>query len=355
VKIMRNKPTIAQVAERAQVAASTVSRVLNGGYASAEVKARVQQVISDLGYTPSLTARNLKMGRTGIIGVIVETSQGAWFTQLLGGIEERLVDQRISLVLASLSPGGQYDPTAVWSWIRERRVDGLIFARPSQKEEALVEAAAAARLPMAFIAPDQAFSQGPSVAAMNRAAGRELARHLSELGHERIAFAGGPKESLDTLHRFEGLVEGLSAQGLTPADQSFAQSYDAVEGVRHAERWLSFSRKAAPSAVVLGNDAMALAFMRTVQQEGFNIPEDVSVAGFDGLPEAGLYWPGLTTMAQPTRQMGMDACELLLSQIQTTDPMETVGDEYPMQLLARESTGPFRPAIDEAEPQRAAG
>ena len=353
---MRNKPTIAQVAERAQVAASTVSRVLNGGYASAEVKARVQQVISELGYTPSLTARNLKMGRTGIIGVVVETSQGAWFTQLLGGIEERLVDQRLSLVLASLSPGGQYDPSAVWSWIQERRVDGLIFARPGDKEQRLIEAAHAAHLPMAFIAPDRAFSEGASVAAMNRAAGRELARHLSELGHERIAFAGGPEASLDTQRRLEGLVEGLHAQGLALADQSFAASYEAGEGVRHAERWLSFPRETAPSAVVVGNDAMALAFMRAVQQEGFSIPDHLSVAGFDGLPEAGLYWPGLTTMAQPTRQMGMDACELVLGQMHATEPPDPVGGEYAMRLITRESTGPYRGlVVGEAEPQRAAG
>lgn len=352
----RNKPTIAQVAERAHVAASTVSRVLNGGYASAAVRARVEQVISELGYTPSLTARNLKMGRTGIIGVVVETSQGAWFTQLLGGIEERLVDQRISLVLASLSPGGVYEPSAVWSWIRERRVDGLIFARPGEQEQALIEAAAAAHLPMAFIAPDHSFSEGVTLSAMNRAAGRELARHLSELGHEHIAFAGGPAGSHDTQERLAGLVEGLRAHGLELADKAFASSYEAEQGVMHAERWLSFARETRPTAVVVGNDAMALAFMRTVQQEGISIPEQLSVAGFDGLPEARLYWPGLTTMEQPTRQMGMDACELVLAEIQSREVKELPEGEYPMRLLARESTGP-RPAYvrRDTEPQRAVG
>ncbi len=353
---MRDKPTIAQVAERAGVAASTVSRVLNGGYASSEVKTRVQHVINELGYTPSLTARNLKMGRTGIIGVVVETSQGAWFTQLLGGIEERLVDQRISLVLASLSPGGQYEPSAVWSWIRERRVDGIIFARPGRREQSLVDAAASAQLPMAFIAPDTPFSQGATFAAMNRAAGRELARHLTELGHERIAFAGGPESSLDTQMRLDGLVEGLRAQGLDLTSKSFADSYDAEEGAAHAQRWLKLPRRSAPTAVVVGNDAMALAFMRSVQQEGVVIPEHLSVAGFDGLPEAALYWPGLTTMAQPTRQMGMDACEHILGQLQARDSVEDPSGEYAMRLIKRESTGPHQACeTDNAEPQRRVG
>lgn len=354
---MRDKPTIAQVAERAHVAASTVSRVLNGGYASSQVRARVQQVISELGYTPSLTARNLKMGRTGIIGVVVESSQGTWFTQLLGGIEERLADQRISLVLASLSPSGQYDPSAVMSWIRERRVDGLIFARPGDKERELIEAATEAGMPMAFVAPDRGFSSGYCCSALNRAAGRELARHLVELGHQHIAFAGGPESSLDTRQRLEGLLEGLRALGLSLADQSFADSYEAEEGARHARRWLQLPAKSAPSAVVLGNDSMALSFMRTVQQSGILIPDQLSVAGFDGLPEAASYWPGLTTMAQPTRQMGMDACSAVLGRLQSVQPSEETGCEYAMSLIVRESTGPYRAfsAGRRSEPQRAAG
>lgn len=352
---MRNKPTIAQVAERAQVAASTVSRVLNGGYASAEVKERVQAVIRELGYTPSLTARNLKMGRTGIIGVVVETSQGAWFTQLLGGVEERLAAEQISLVLASLSARGQYDPAAVWSWIRERRVDGLIFACPAQSEQGLLEAALAADLPVACVSPELDCGRASAFSVMHRAAGRELARHLGELGHERVAFAGGPEHSLVTREQLAGLLEGLQAQGLELVDKSFAENGDAGQGARHAKRWLSQRRDLAPSAVVVGSDAMALSFMRTVQQEGISIPEQLSVTGFGGLPEAALYWPGLTTMAGPTRQMGTDACESVLSQMRATEPVST-GREYAMRLVSRESTGPHRGfATSDAEPQRAVG
>src|SRR5262245_12789267 len=86
--VTKRRATIVEVAERANVAFSTVSRVLNGGYASKEVRGRVEQAARDLGYTPSPIARNLKMGRQGAIGVIVESSQGSWFTQILGGIEE---------------------------------------------------------------------------------------------------------------------------------------------------------------------------------------------------------------------------------------------------------------------------
>jgi len=337
---MRQKPTIAQVAEQAQVATSTVSRVLNGGYASPEVKTRVRQVIRDLGYTPSLTARNLKLGRTGIIGVVVETSQSAWFTELLGGIEERLADERTSLVLGSLSPRGQYQPGSVWSWIRERRVDGLIFARPSADERALVDAAKSAGLAFACISPEQDFSENTTLSAMNCAAGRELARHLGALGHERVAFFGGRENSLAMQDRLTGLVEGLRAQGLTLTDARFAERADGAAGAEHARYWLSLDPGAAPTAAVLGNDSMALGFMCAVQQRGIVIPDQLSVTGFEGLPEAARYWPGLTTMAEPLRQMGSDACELVLGELRAGEVEAAGSKAYAMHLVTRESTGP---------------
>ncbi|HEU5073388.1 MAG TPA: LacI family DNA-binding transcriptional regulator, partial [Polyangiaceae bacterium] len=272
---MRQKTTIAQVAEQAQVATSTVSRVLNGGYASPAVKTRVRQVIRDLGYTPSLTARNLKLGRTGIIGVVVETSQSAWFTELLGGIEERLADECTSLVLGSLSPRGHYQTDSVWSWIRERRVDGLIFARPAIEERALVDAARSAGLAFACISPEQDLAEGTTLRAMNRAAGRELARHLGALGHQRVAFFGGKEHSLAMQDRLAGLIEGLRALGLSLTDARFADSSDGAAGTQHARYWLSLAAGAAPTATVLGNDTMALGFMRTVQQHGIVVPDQV--------------------------------------------------------------------------------
>src|SRR5262245_50488768 len=127
--MVKRKTTIVEVAERARVAFSTVSRVLNGGYASAEVRVRVEQAAKDLGYTPSSIARNLKMGRQGCIGVVVESSQSSWFTQVLGGIEEALEEKTVSALLGSLALRGRYDSSTVSRWITERRVDGLIFAR----------------------------------------------------------------------------------------------------------------------------------------------------------------------------------------------------------------------------------
>ena len=107
VQAARRRSTIIEVAAKANVAFSTVSRVLNGGYASPEVRARVEQAARELNYTPSSIARNLKTGRQGCIGVVVESSQCSWFTQVLGGIEEALAEKTVSALLGQPEPAGQ--------------------------------------------------------------------------------------------------------------------------------------------------------------------------------------------------------------------------------------------------------
>jgi LacI family transcriptional regulator len=344
--MVKRKTTIVEVAERARVAFSTVSRVLNGGYASAEVRVRVEQAAKDLGYTPSSIARNLKMGRQGCIGVVVQSSQSSWFTQVLGGIEEALEEKRtVSVVLGSLVLRGRYDPSAVTRWIDDRRVDGLIFARCTRHEAKLVERARKARIPMVFVAPDEHYGAGPVFGTRNRDAARDLGEHLLGLGHRRLGFAGGPEDSIDTLDRLAGLRDALAARDLEikPAHLAFADAYSAEHGMAYAERWLRLPRAQAPTAIVCGNDALALGVLRTVLQHGVAVPGEVSVAGFDAVPEGALYWPGLTTVRQPSQAMGSAACRELLRIVDNDDTTAPARHDLEADLVVRESTGPARP------------
>jgi LacI family transcriptional regulator len=347
VEPQTRKPTISTVAKRAGVAVSTVSRFLNGGYVSDAARERVREVIARLGYVPSTTARNLSLGRQGSIGVVVESSQGPWFTQLLAGIEEELSEHHLSLMLASLALRGRYDATTVAAWIRERRVDGLIFARSLRRERPLLQAAAEARLPFVAVGPDEPVTRGHVVRCDNRSAGALVADHLAALGHTRIAFAGGPRDSRDTTDRLHGLREGLAAHGIRVRTEcvSFCRSYEPEAGEEYAQRFLK--RRLAVTAVVLGNDALALAFMRVLLRRGIAIPRVLSVVGFDGVPEGARGLPALTTVAQPMREMGRAACHRLLAEIELPGTEQPTSLEYPMELVVRESTGPA--------PQRHAG
>jgi len=352
-RVVAAKPTISTVAERARVAPTTVSRVLNGGYVSAEVRSRVQKVIRDLGYVPSSTARSLKYGRKGCIGVVVESVHGPWFMGLLAGIEEELAKKRISVMLGGLKPGGKYDSSTVASWLDERRIDGLIFARYTKRERSLFEAARDAEIPISFICPDESVGRGFTVRCRNVEAGRTVATHLLELGHRRIAFSGGPKNSIDSTDRLRGLEEQLAlanAPALRAEDTAFGSAYDPEAGIRAAQDFLRRPVAQRPTAVVLGNDTMALAFMRELLRSGLRIPEDVSVVGFDGVEEGARFWPSLTTVAQPMHTLGSTACRVLLERIEEPEHDIVTTVEHPMELVARESTGPAPARATKAAP-----
>jgi DNA-binding LacI/PurR family transcriptional regulator len=331
--------------------------VLNGGYASPDVKARVARVIAELGYSPSPTARNLKMGRTGILGVVAEMSQGAWFTELLSGVQEGLAHRDYGVILGSVAPGGCYEPQIIERWIVERRVDGLIFARPGKREAPLVDAALKAGLPLAYVSPEQTFAQGYVVSVHNYHAGELAAQHLSDLGHKRVGFIATHGASLTVEARFKGFVAGLHSRGMS-FDRSHHFVVDAPSdeaGALHARRWLELPRGSAPSGIVAADDSIALGFMRSVQQAGLSVPEDVSIVGFEGLPETTLCWPGLTTVAQPTREMGKDACQRVLELIDD-EPPAIDGSTYEMELISRESSAsPHRATQIPLSAERVAG
>lgn len=334
------KPTITAVADRADVAISTVSRVLNGGRTSEEIRRRVRLAIDELGYAPSVAARNLVRRRTDCIGLAVNSTQSPWFSEILVGIEEALVQSRKSVLIASMMLHGSYDPTPVAGWIQERRIDGLILVRFSRRDQPLFQGATDNGLPVALIAPDLPADAAYSVRSDNLAAGELVAAHLVELGHRCVGFSSGPHESVDARERLQGLEHGLARHGIgiDPGHVQFSASYSRDAAIAYARAYLQLPRRERPTAVVLGNDTMALAFMRTVLQGGLHIPNDVSVVGFDGTPDGEQCWPSLTTVVQATRRMSREACAALLHRIDR-DPTASGKQQYAVELLVRESSG----------------
>jgi LacI family transcriptional regulator, galactose operon repressor len=337
--VPKKKPTIATVAAEAGVAVSTVSRYLNGHYVSHPVRTRLAEVIETLGYSRSWTARNLSLGRKGCIGVAVDTTEDPWFTQMLTGIEEELSARDTSLMLASLELRGNYDARIVQDWIRGRRIDGLIVPKSSRRERVLLDAAVEAQVPTVLVAPHEIVRTVAVVRGDNMTAGQTVASHLANLGHKKVGFAGGPRHSIDSHHRLRGLREELIRRGVELHGPStrFCGSYEAEAGSRFAHKLLE--RPLEVTAMVFGNDALALGFMRVAQQRGIRTPHDVSIVGFDNIAAGALAWPGLTTVAQPMRDMGRDACRYLFEASSHRKPPII---EYPMDLVIRESTAPPR-------------
>lgn len=340
----RPRPNIRTVAKHAGVAISTVSRVLNGGRVSDEVRQRVLASIDELGYSPSITAQSLVSRRANCVGLAVNTTQSSWFSQILAGVEEALLPTRLSVLLGSLMLSGSYDPGAVRAWIQERRVDGLILVRYSTRDQHLLETAAAAGLPVVLLAPDVRAQEDYAVRCNNVHAGQLVAEHLLAAGHTRIAFAGGPADSLDSRERLEGLRATLRRRGIVePTETWIAPDYTTDSGERYAAHFCALPEAARATAIVAGNDAIAIGFMQGVLQRGLAVPRDVSVVGFDGTPDGTHIWPRLTTVAQPTRAMAAAACRALLGSILGWDkPSGSADSPFDVELIVRESSGPPR-------------
>jgi LacI family repressor for deo operon, udp, cdd, tsx, nupC, and nupG len=265
---------------------------------------------------------------------------------VLGGIEEALADKTVSALLGSLNLRGEYDASTIERWIADRRVDGLIFARCTRREEGLVNQARNAQIPMVFIAPDENFAAGPVFVARNREAACSLTEHLVGLGHRRFGFVGGPERSVDAIERLSGLRDALVARELDieAADVYFGDTFPKGGAAAVAAQWLALPRASAPTAVMCGNDTLAIEFLRAVLQRGVRVPEELSVVGFDGVPEGALYWPGLTTAKQPSQALGSAACRALMQMIDTPDVASPERVDLPAELIVRESSGPAKTA-----------
>lgn len=320
------------VAAFAGVGVGTVSRALNGVSVRPATREKVERAVAELGYVPSPIARNLKLRRTGVVGLVAETTQAPWFAALLHGVELGLRRHAASVALCSLKLSGEYDATPVREWIRQERVDGLIFVRSGRKERPLIRDALDQGIAVVLVVPDEAVRGAHALRLDNEGGGVIAGEHLLALGHERVAFIGGPEASVDTQGRLRGLIRAV---GPIPRSRIlFSEDYSVTSGdraVKHHLAWIRAGR--APTAVVLANDALALGFLRGVRAAGLRVPEDVSVVGFDGVQEGELSNPALTTVAQPVTSIGTDACRIVLERGQATTPKR-----YAMALVRREST-----------------
>jgi LacI family transcriptional regulator len=359
--------TISAVARAAGVSTTTVSRFLNGGCVSSSLRARITRVVRDLEYTPSFSARSLQARRSGRIGVVHASHQSASFGQILAGIEERLASTGQSVLLANLAADGQGDANqdhgtpheaAVADWIRQRRVDGIIFIGSTVRQQSLLSAAESAGLPVVLIAPRVPAPRHCSLRCDNVQGGRLIARHLLDCGHRRIAFVGAPGSATDTRDRLSGMYETLcrGRAELLLEDHPRAHAEDCAAGIEHARAFLVRGNERRVTAVVLASDSMALGFLRSVLEHGVHVPRDLSVAGFGGIPLGALYYPGLTTVAQPAQQMGSAACQVLFGRIEGKALDEVASLAREVLLIQRESTSvpPFIP-FDRAAGKRQAG
>jgi LacI family transcriptional regulator len=306
----RKRATADEVARLAGVSTATVSRVLNGTAAVAgETERRVRDAIEMLAFRPTPQARNLRMGRTGNIALIVPSITNPFFPELMAHVNSEVRARDYALLLFdSAEPENEGVRVA-----RSRLADGIILVgSPS---------AAAARTPLEITdVPVVAFDRRPQslsapvVQVDNARGAREVVRHLGERGHRRIAFIGGPRGVSVSAERARGYRAGLRELGLD-ADPAVitAGEFDEDSGYAAAARLLR--RPGAFTAVFAANDLMAIGAMSALRDAGVAVPGQVAVAGFDGIHLGRYVAPSLTSYAQPTAELARRAVGLLAAAI----------------------------------------
>ncbi|MGW4056695.1 LacI family DNA-binding transcriptional regulator [Amycolatopsis sp. NPDC004747] len=328
-----SRVTIRDVAARAGVSVATVSKVINERYGvSAATLARVRAVIEELGYEASLVAQSLRNHRTNVIGILVADLE-PFSTELLKGAADAIRGSGFELVV--YSAGGRTGDPIGWekrylSRLSGTLVDGAVLVTPTVSLEVVPGT------PVVAVDPHTGPSHLPTIDSDNLRGAQLATEHLLDLGHRRIAFLAGRPDLQSAELRKTGYLRALTAAGITP-DEDLIRigAYDPEVSAASAHALLTGPDR--PTAVFAANDISAIATVGAARELGLAVPDDLSVVGFDNVPESALCSPPLTTVDQPIREMGHRAIRMLIALI-NGDEVERTHVTLDTGLVVRHST-----------------
>jgi LacI family transcriptional regulator len=330
-RVTNPRVTIGDVAAQAGVSIATVSKVINRRYGVAPgTLARVQAVIDELGYESSIVAQSLRSHRTNVIGILVADIE-PFSAELLKGAARAIRGTGYELVV--YSGGGLARDQAGWerrylSRVSGTLTDGTILVTPT-----VVDVASAA--PVVAVDPHTGPSSLPTVASDNLAGAVTATEYLVGLGHRRIGFLAGRPDLESARLREQGFRQALAAAGIV-LDPSLVRvaGYELESAEEPARQLLRLPQP--PTAIFAANDMTAIQVMRVAASLGMSVPRDLSVIGFDNIPESATVEPGLTTIEQPIQDMGAEAVGMLVGLIDGTftGPLQRT---LPTSLVVRQS------------------
>lgn len=316
--------TSSDVARRAGVSQSAVSRAFTpGASVSKAMREKVMQAARELGYRPNVLARSLITRRSRMIGVVMAHLGNQYYPVVLERLSNALQAHRYHiLVFMASQERGDFDH--VLQEILDYQVDGIVMASVTMSSR-LAAQCDDLGVPVVLFNRLQDDTRVSAVASDNVAGGREVAQFLVAGGHERIAYIAGWEGASTNRDREAGFMLGLEEVGVALFDRAVGD-YDLEQAKRATHALFDRAREKRPDAVFVAGDHMAIAVMDTLRHElGLRVPEDVSVVGYDDVPEAA--WPSynLTTVRQPTDQMVEATVRILLERIEK-------GNEAPQRL-----------------------
>lgn len=329
-------PTIRDVAERAGVSYQTVSRVLNDSpQLRPHTRERVLAAIEELGFRPSAAARALATSRSGLIGILAAESHSFYGTATaMAAIEQAARDAGYRVPVVNAAPDAESLAGGL-AHLQRESVEAIVILAPQERALEAIESLA---IGVPFVTLGATGRGADSLLLVDQAAGARLAtEHLVGLGHTRIAHLAGPQHWVEAQARLDGFETGMSAAGLASA-AVVEGDWSAESGYRAGLRLLDEVPDL--TAVFAGNDQMALGLLHACADRGVSVPEDLSVVGFDDVPEAAHYQPPLTTIRQDFAEVGRRTIGVVLAELR--GETAAVDRPVPPVLLERASTRTLR-------------
>ena len=336
MKAVRTGSNMSAIAAALGVSAATVSNALSGkGRVSPELVEKVRAKAAELGYVPSLTARALRTGRTGVLGLVLPDIANPLFPQIAQAIENAASNAGFGVLIAD-SRGDIGQQTEAINRLLERGVDGMVIVPRRGTRIADVGC------PVAVI--DTPSTPGNTVSADHWDGGAQMGRHLAALGHRKVLLIGTGSSSNVQNDRIGGLRAGLGAE--VECETLWIEKVEALSG-KGCPLGLVAKAKAGFTAFAAVSDLSALRALTELQRAGIRVPEMVSVTGFDDLVWSPVVTPALTTMRMDMAQIADLAVAALTGAIEavggiepeTAEKVSSARDRVPMQLIVRQSSG----------------
>jgi LacI family transcriptional regulator len=342
------RPTQADVARLAGVSRATVSYVVNNRTndrvpISEETRRRVLEAVAELDYVPDARAQALRSGSTKTIGLVIPDIHNPHFWEIADGVEQEAYAAGYHILLSSIPPENKYAED-IFKNLSHRRIDGLVmvpsFIYQSEEAQKTLAYLLKRRVPVVGMMADHGDVSYDidRVISDYRDTTIEVMTHLLSLQHRRIGFIYGiavPDLGTDRLFAYR---ESLQAAGLPVDPNLVVECEPTVEDSYHATRQL-LELPSPPTALLAINDLLAIGALRASKDLNLNVPQDVSLFGYDDIPLAKYLVPRLSTASKDGKKMGQEATRLLLARLQDPDlPRQEI--RLPARLILRESTGP---------------
>ncbi len=331
----QRKPTITDIADRAGVSKTTVSRVLNDKPdVSPETRESILKIVEEMRFVPNLVAKGLSSGGVNLLSMLLPSLAWPWVLEVIRGVAERVEQSAYELVLFTTN-SQERNKELFTKTLASGFTDGLIAIVPPGALSDLSEIYTDG-FPVVLIDDRGHHPEFPSVVVANYSGAYQATSHLLEQDHTSIAFISGPLEYGCNQDRQRGYSAALSDAAVSPREELIREG-DFTKESGYAEAHVLLELAEPPTAIFAANDLMAFGVMEAVENSGLSVPKDIAVVGFDDIPQASIIRPALTTVRQPMYKMGQTAVEMVLSLVEG-EQLPEINVKLETELVVRKSS-----------------